>query len=104
MGGRGGINMAVTKKQIVCEIARRTGLTQVDSGIIVEELLAAISRALIGGRNIEIRGFGRFKLRKRLEHLARNPRSGVAVKIRAGIKPVFQASRELKSRVNASEP
>jgi DNA-binding protein HU-beta/integration host factor subunit beta len=75
-------------------------LTQVDCGVIVEELLSAISRTLIAGNNIEIRGFGCFKLRKRVAHLARNPRSGEAVEIKAGIKPIFRASRELKSLVN----
>ena len=92
--------MSVTKKHIVIEISNRTGLTQVDVGIIVEELLASISRALTAGNNIEIRGFGRFKLKERVAHIARNPRSGEKVEIKAGIKPVFRASRELKNRVN----
>jgi len=92
--------MSVTKKDIVSEIAIRTGLTQVDSRIIVDELLASFSRALISGSNIEIRGFGRFKLKKRLAHLARNPRSGEKVEIKEGVRPFFQASRELKNRVN----
>ena len=92
--------MAVTKREIVSEISSRTGLTQVDCVIIVEELLASISRALATEHNIEIRGFGSFKLKKRAAHLARNPRSGEKVEIKAGIKPVFHASRELKGRVN----
>ena len=92
--------MPFTKKDICTEISARTGLTQVDSSIVVEELLATISRTLIAGKNIEIRGFGRFKLKSRRAHLARNPRTGEKVEVKAGIKPYFQASRELKSRVN----
>jgi DNA-binding protein HU-beta/integration host factor subunit beta len=93
--------MPVSKKEIVAEIASRVGLTQVDVGIIIEELMAAISRALEQGRNIEIRGFGQFKVKRRKAHVARNPRTGEKVEIKEGMKPVFAASRELKGKVNA---
>jgi nucleoid DNA-binding protein len=95
--------MSVTKRNIVVEISRRTGLQQIDSAVIVDGLLAAISRALIAGNNIEIRGFGRFKLKKRNAHRGRNPRTGENVEVKAGIKPFFQASRELKNRVNHAD-
>ena len=52
------------------------------------------------GRNIEIRGFGRFKVRKRNARLARNPRTGDPVTVEAGIKPVFEPSKELKEYIN----
>ena len=85
----------LTKKDLVEEIASRAGLTQVDTKIIVENFLAAISQALIEGKNIEIRGFGRFKLRMRGARKARNPRTGEPVNIDAQIRPVFEASKEL---------
>jgi nucleoid DNA-binding protein len=50
----------VTKKDLVETISDKTGLTQVDSRIVVESFLAAISTSLRQGKNIEIRGFGRF--------------------------------------------
>jgi len=90
----------ITKKDIVEEIATRTGLTQVDTKIIVECFLDSIARALTEGNNIEIRGFGRFKVRPRKARIARNPRTGEAVEVQAGIKPVFEASKELKKFLN----
>ena len=90
----------VTKKQLVEIIAERTGLTQVDTKIIVENLLEIISKFLQGGRNIEIRGFGRFKVKRRKSRMARNPRTGDAVKVSEGFKPVFEASKDLKKKVN----
>ncbi len=48
------------------------------------------------GNNIEIRGFGRFKIKERKARKARNPKTGEDVIVKAGIKPVFEASRELK--------
>ena len=92
----------VTKKNLVQTISDRTGLTQIDTGIVVESFLDAISACLKQGKNIEIRGFGRFKLKKKSARNARNPRNGEIVQVEAGIKPVFQASRELAKRINAA--
>ena len=93
----------VTKKDIVEEIARRTGMTQAETKSVLEGLLDAISSTLRDGRNIEIRGFGRFKVRPRKARLARNPRTGELVQVEGGVKPVFEASRELKALLNAGD-
>lgn len=93
----------VTKKDIVDEIAARTGLTQVDTKIIVECFLDAIAKSLVQGKNIEIRGFGRFKVKEKKARTARNPRTGEMVHIDAGLKPIFEASKELKSILNTDE-
>ncbi len=85
----------ITKKDLVEEIASRIGFTQVDTKVIVESFLDAISKALAEGKNIEIRGFGRFKLKTREAHTARNPRTGEQVNVEAQVRPVFEASREL---------
>lgn len=93
----------VTKKDIVEEIARRTGLTQAETKAVLEGLLDAISTTLRDGRNIEIRGFGRFKVRPRKARTARNPRTGELVQVEGGVKPVFEASRELKALLNEGD-
>ena len=93
----------VTKKDIVEEIARRTGLTQAETKAVLEGLLDAISSTLRDGKNIEIRGFGRFKVRPRRARTARNPRTGELVQVEGGVKPVFEASRELKTLLNATD-
>jgi nucleoid DNA-binding protein len=90
----------ITKRDLIQTVSDKTGLTQVDIGIVVESLLEAISSTLKQGKNIEIRGFGRFKFRERKAREARNPRTGEKVHVEAGIKPIFNASRELTARVN----
>ena len=90
----------VTKKEIVDEIAAQTGLTQVDTKVIVEAFLSSITRALMDGRRIEIRGFGRFKVRKIKPRMARNPKTGEQVMVQEGYKPVFEVSKEMKSVIN----
>jgi DNA-binding protein HU-beta/integration host factor subunit beta len=93
----------VTKKDIVDAIADRTGLTQVDTKAIVECFLEAISKSLREGKNIEIRGFGRFKVKEKKARVARNPRTGDMVQIEAGFKPIFEASKELKAILNLGD-
>lgn len=92
----------ITKKGLIQTVSDKTGLTQVDTGIILESFLETVSSSLRQGRNIEIRGFGRFKLKPRKARSARNPRTGELVQVEAGIKPIFKASRELTARVNVA--
>ena len=67
--------------------------------MVMEGILASISNALVSGKNIEIRGFGRFKVKRRAPRTARNPRTGEAVPIPARNVPVWEPSDELKDRV-----
>lgn len=90
----------VTKKDICEAIAERTGLTRVDTQIIVETFLDTIHNTLKNGRNIELRGFGRFKIKQKKARTARNPITGAAVQVPAGYKLVFHASKELRKRIN----
>ena len=92
----------ITKKNLIHAVSDKTGLTQVDTGIVIESFLEAVSGALRQGKNIEIRGFGSFKLKKKLARKARNPRTGETVHVKAGVRPVFLTSRELARRVDAA--
>ena len=89
----------MTKADIVNEIAEQTGLTKTDTALVVEGMLKSISNALVNGKNIEIRGFGRFKVKQRAPRTASNPRTGEAVPIPARKVPIWQPSDELKERV-----
>lgn len=90
----------VTKKDLVEKISERTGLTQVDTKIVVESFLDSVSKALQDGTNIEIRGFGRFKVKKKRARTARNPRTNQYIEVGEGFKPVFEASKELRNKIN----
>jgi nucleoid DNA-binding protein len=87
----------VTKKELVDEIAERTNMPQKDVKNIVEDFLGVIAERLSDGRNIEIRGFGRFKIREIKPRMARNPKTGEPVMVQEGYKAVFEISKELKT-------
>ncbi|MCL2182909.1 MAG: integration host factor subunit beta [Chitinispirillia bacterium] len=92
----------ITKKKLVEKVSIRTGLTQIDTKIVLECFLDALSNSLEQGNGIEIRGFGRFKIKEKKARTARNPRTNEPVEVQGGYKPIFEPSRELKKRVNDS--
>jgi len=92
----------VTKRGLVEKVAIRTGLTQVDTKIVLDCFIDALADSLVNGNGIEIRGFGRFKIKEKPPRSARNPRTNEVIEVKAGIKPVFEPSVRLKKRVNQS--
>ena len=90
----------VTKDDICHSIADQTGLTVTDIKITFEGFLSAIQSSLLDGRNVELRGFGRFKVKPRKARTARNPITGAAIPMPEGWKLVFQGSKELRNQIN----
>ncbi len=90
----------MTKADIVDVIASGTGLTKVETEAVVDGFIQTVIASLRDGKNIEIRGFGSFKVKKRKGRMARNPRTGEAVPVQDHYVPIFKVSKELKSVVN----
>lgn len=92
--------MNVTKAEIVDQIAKGTGLTKVETEAVVDGFIQTVISSLKEGKNIEIRGFGSFKVKKRKGRIARNPRTGAQVNVGDHYVPLFKVSKELKTSVN----
>lgn len=75
------------------------GVTKKDCALILEGFLNAAKRGLERGETIEIRGFGTLAVKKRKSRMARNPRTGQAVKVPARAVPVFKPSKHLRSQI-----
>lgn len=91
----------MTKADLVEEVAEAIGpgVTKRDCALIVDGFLGAVKKALTTEQNIEIRGFGTFKVRYRKSRKARNPRTGEPVQVQARKVPVFKPSKQLRNRV-----
>lgn len=91
----------MTKADLVEQVADAIGpgITKKDCALVVDGLLNAIKNALAEQQNIEIRGFGTFKVRKRKARMARNPRTGEAVEVPARAVPIFKPSKDLRAQV-----
>ncbi|HTR80609.1 MAG TPA: HU family DNA-binding protein [Bacteroidota bacterium] len=90
----------MTKADIVDVIASGTGLTKVETEAVVDGFIQTVIASLRDGKNIEIRGFGSFKVKKRKGRVARNPRTGEQVRVDEHYVPIFKVSKDLKSIVN----
>lgn len=92
----------MTKADIVCEVAKATGLTKIETKTIVDGVLSTIISAVSNGKRIELRGFGVFKHKGRKPRMARNPKTGEAVPLEKRFVPVFKPSPEFLKKVNES--
>jgi nucleoid DNA-binding protein len=92
---------AMTKADLVEQVAGVTGLTKRDVGVVVDLLLETISKALCEKEHIEIRGFGSFKVKTKKARTARNPRTGAQVQVPEKTVPYFKASRELVKLIDS---
>ena len=90
----------MTKADIVDTIATATGLTKVETEAVVDGFIKTVIDAMQNGKNIEIRGFGSFKVKKRKGRVARNPRTGEQVMVSEHWVPLFKVSKEVKVSVN----
>ena len=89
----------MTKADLVEEVSVKTGLTRTDVAVLVDAFLEAVKKSLEGGNNIEIRGFGTFKIKQRKARKARNPRTGEEVPVPDRKVPVFKPSNEFKALI-----
>ena len=88
-------------EQVTASIARTAGpmISKKDCARVVDAFLEAVKDALKQQHNIEVRGFGTFKIRRRKTRMARNPRTGDPVEVAARPVPVFKPSKELRALV-----
>ena len=76
---------------------KNTYLTRQDIDECFSEVLDFVSDSLKNGNRIEIRGFGTFSTRKRETRMARNPKTGAALKVNSKYHPYFRAAKSLKT-------
>jgi integration host factor subunit beta len=88
-------------EQVTASIAKTAGpmISKKDCARVVDAFLEAVKDALKEQHNIEVRGFGTFKIRRRKTRMARNPRTGDPVEVAARPVPVFKPSKELRALV-----
>lgn len=94
------LRFAVTKAEIVDRIATGTGLTRIETEAVVNGFFSTVVEALREGDNIEIRGFGTFRVQHRAARSARNPQTNVEMEIEERYVPVFKPSKEFRGVID----
>ncbi len=92
----------MTKADIVNEISNKTGLTKVETEVVINSLVSSISESLMKGERVDIRGFGSFSVKQRKAREARNPATNEIVSLKERFVPTFKVSKLLKKEVNQS--
>lgn len=90
-----------TRARLAAEIAEATGVSRREAEIVVTLVFRSIADALAAGEEVEIRGFGSFRLRQRAARHTRNPRTGEPVLAPARQVPFFRAGKKLREAINA---
>ena len=90
----------MNKGDLIDAVADEAGLSKADATRAVESVINAITKALQGGTQVSLVGFGTFTVKKRAARTGRNPRTGETIEIRASKVPGFRAGKALKDAVN----
>ena len=91
----------MVRKDLVDSLVRALpGITKKDMRLVVDGLFESIAQALARNEPVDIRGFGRMKLKHRRARQARNPKTGVYVDLCARRVVHFKPSPRLKRLVN----
>ena len=89
----------MTKLELANNVARMTGKQRKDVVCVIEATMAMIMHNMEEGRNIYLRGFGSFILKKRAEKKARNIGAGTAIIIPERYIPAFKPAKSFVNRV-----
>jgi nucleoid DNA-binding protein len=89
----------VNKADIIDRIAAGTGITKIETEAVVNGFINTVIEALKEGENIELRGFGTFKVQSRAPRTARNPRTNEELHVPARHVPVFKPSKDFRADV-----
>jgi len=88
----------VNKAELIDALAARLGEKKTASAAL-DAVLAEIQAVVTKGDKVSITGFGVFEKRVRAARMARNPRTGEAVKVKKTAIPAFRAGAGFKDMV-----
>jgi len=89
------------KADLVNKIAREMDIPKQEAEEGVNLFFHSIKEAILQGEEIEIRGFGSFRFRKRTSRSGRNPRTGEPVRVPPKKVLYFKPSKLLKELINS---
>lgn len=93
----------VNKQEMVEAVAKALDTSKAQAALTVDAFFGddgVIANTLKKGGEVNITGFGSFKVRKRAARTGRNPQTGKTIAIKASKAPVFKAGKGLKDLVN----
>ena len=93
------MDTVVKKQDFIKSVAVSAGLSQDATGKALNAMIAFITATLKKGGEVNVTGFGAFKVSHRAKRNGVNPKTGAKILIPAMKSPVFRAGKTLKEAV-----
>jgi integration host factor subunit beta len=90
----------MNKSKLVANLAKKADLPLRKAEEVINLIFETMSRALVRGDRIEIRGFGAFEVRQYKDYAGWNPKTGEKVAVGKKKLPFFKAGKELREKVD----
>jgi nucleoid DNA-binding protein len=87
----------LTRGQLSREVAHSLRIPLHDAQVIVSTIIETMTERLNNGEEIEVRGFGSFRFRRRQARAGRNPKTGMSVQVPPKKLVFFRPGFELRS-------
>ena len=91
----------MNKSDLVSALAEKMNLPHKVADTIIDTIFSSMSKTLIAGDGIEIRGFGSWIVKEYEGYTGRNPKDGRVVKVKSKKLPFFKAGKDMKELVNS---
>ncbi|MGU9856008.1 HU family DNA-binding protein [Pseudomonas sp. LF245] len=92
--------MALTKDQLIADIAESTDTTKVQVRAVLEQLSQIVADQLENAQEITLPGVGKLKVSERPARTGRNPSTGAAIEIAAKKVIKLVVAKSLTDAVN----
>ncbi len=93
----------MNKSELVEKLSEKTGVGVIQAEELVNLMFNHMKASLLEGGRIEIRGFGRFKVKEYGSYWGRNPKTGEKIMVSPKKLPTFKLGKELNKRLNGGE-
>ena len=87
---------------LIERVAAEHGVVKEHAKKIIDSVFAAIAKAALGGEEVVVNGFGRFKVTDRAERQGRNPVTGEPLIIAASKKLSFTPAKAVRDALNTA--
>ena len=89
------------KSELIIDLQKKyPSLSSVDIELVLKIFFKKLIKSLNENKNVEIRGFGSFKVKHLKPRIGRNPKDGSRVEIPAKKKVHWKISKELFQKLN----
>lgn len=90
----------ITREYLARAIKRHTGLNINKASVIIDQIIASLTKHICDNKNVKIRLFGSFSTKHKNARVGRNPKNMQEVEILERTIPRFKIAPTLKKRIN----